>query len=454
VRLVRWFLRGFLPAVALLLSTGASFAWGPHPAITQAALDALGTNHPLKLLLGEHAQRLTNHCWLADFKRLPFRDVDQDFYADDYLLFPGVTSHLDHICPEVRKSYAPYFKRALQALRTESPANAARWIGSLLHFTEDSGSPPHAAEIRGPTHLKMENWVDAAKIHLSNYEPRSLGADDAAALEGFERRMKELIEYSKPRGQRLMTPVLIGNRKAVEPISLECALETSRVAADLLHTLGQLTTSEKRTGGGLRGRIRTAVVPRFERVPARVVIHGTSFSTLTDAEGRFVFRNLPPGRHELSALSPGFRTTNSFVSVASDVEVECDLTMVPGSLVRNSDFAVRWTRHDAPDCWYSTPQGWEGEVIALQPGRKYRLHVAFRPGANGDVLLRWSREVPYDLPQNVRLPRIEGKPIRPGDPEMTFTASESMALLQLTIRGSRPGDVCQGIQLLLENAAP
>ena len=27
----------------------AAMAWGPHPAITQAALDALGTNHPLKL---------------------------------------------------------------------------------------------------------------------------------------------------------------------------------------------------------------------------------------------------------------------------------------------------------------------------------------------------------------------------------------------------------------------
>ena len=88
-----------------------------------------------------------------------------------------------------------------------------------LHFTEDSGSPPYAAEIRGLTHLKMENWVDASKIHLANYEPRNLGADDAAALEGFERRMKELIEYSKPRGQRLMTPVLIGNRKAVEPVA-------------------------------------------------------------------------------------------------------------------------------------------------------------------------------------------------------------------------------------------
>ena len=49
-----WMCLGF---ALLLLSRTAAMAWGPHPAITQAALDALGTNHPLKLLLGEHARR-------------------------------------------------------------------------------------------------------------------------------------------------------------------------------------------------------------------------------------------------------------------------------------------------------------------------------------------------------------------------------------------------------------
>jgi len=62
--------------------------WGPHPRITEAALDVLGTNHPLARALGPQLLRLTNTCWMADFKRLPFREPDQDFYADDYLLFP------------------------------------------------------------------------------------------------------------------------------------------------------------------------------------------------------------------------------------------------------------------------------------------------------------------------------------------------------------------------------
>src|SRR6185436_8600771 len=83
--------------VLLFLLPISCLGWGPHPAITQAALDALGTNNPIVLLLGPQAQRLTNYCWMADFKRLPFREPDQDLYADDYLLFPQAPPHLDHI---------------------------------------------------------------------------------------------------------------------------------------------------------------------------------------------------------------------------------------------------------------------------------------------------------------------------------------------------------------------
>src|SRR5262245_19856910 len=49
-------------------------AWGPHAEITQAALDALGSNDLLVRHLGEHAQRLTNYAWMADYRRLPFEE--------------------------------------------------------------------------------------------------------------------------------------------------------------------------------------------------------------------------------------------------------------------------------------------------------------------------------------------------------------------------------------------
>src|SRR3954469_3155773 len=389
-------LRHALFALLLLLPV-SGFAWGPHPAITQAALDALGTNDPLVLLLGPQAQRLTNYCWMADFKRLPFREPDLDFYADDYLLFPEAPAHWDHICPEVKKTYRPYFLRALQALRTESPANAVRWTGSLLHFVEDTGSPPHAAEIRGPVHGKMENWVDARKIQISSYQPQLLGTNDVGALEGFIRRMDGLIEFSKKRGKSLVTPVLIGHRTAVEPVVLESALETSRVTADLLHTLGYLSQSGDvlKNTAGLVGTVLSTNAPEMEKVPARILVLGTNISSLTDSSGRFEFHRLPPGPLRLAVLRPGSGATNIDVilQAAKTNSLNILLPRLPANLVRNGDFKIKWVRPDAPDCWQHTALGWEGEVIPLKRGQAYRLRVDFKPERAGDVLVRWTKQL-------------------------------------------------------------
>src|SRR5687767_11009157 len=124
-------LRLALVAMAVVMTGSSLKAWGPHGEITMAALDCLGTKHPLVTQLGRELPVLTNYCWLPDYKDLPFRVAEEDFYANDYLLFPPVRRHLDHICPEVEQTYEPYFRRALRALQTESAPNAARWIGSL-----------------------------------------------------------------------------------------------------------------------------------------------------------------------------------------------------------------------------------------------------------------------------------------------------------------------------------
>jgi hypothetical protein len=433
------------------LSVGTARAWGPHPAITQAALDALGARHPLFVLLGPQAQRLTNYCWMADYKRIPFREPDQDFYADDYLLFPQVTTHLDHICPEVKKTYRPYFERALQAMRTEDAANAARWIGSLLHFVEDTGSPPHSAEIRGEVHTKMENWVKPERIFLGNYHPRLLGTNDADALAGFLKRMDELIEFAKPRGKDLVTKVLIGQRSAVEPVVLECALETARVSADLLHTLGHLAGTG--TGGSavLWGEVVSTNAPLMEKVPARVVVLGTNYSTLAGTTGRFEFRGLPAGRLELCAFRPGNGATNVVVSLGAGRtnSVRIVLPSAPANLLRNADFKLHWIRPSAPDCWTKTDLGWEGEIVPLQKDKHYRLKADFKPGADAEVLVRWSRQLPHTLPSGTALPKIDSRPLTPLNSELKFQGTEAMALMQVTIRGkAMPQEVCDRISLV------
>jgi len=433
-----------------LFLVARAYGWGPHAEITQAALDALGTNDALIRRLGEQAQRLTNYAWMADYRRLPFEEPDELFYADDYLLFPEATTHWDHICPEVKLTYRPYFRRALQALRTETPRNAARWIGSLLHFVQDTGSPPHAAEIRGTLHTKMETWVDAKLIRITGHQPRLLGTNDEHALEGFLRRMDEIIEFSKERAKKVRLNVEIGHRKAVEPVVLESALETSRLTADLLHTLGEIGSKQGAGGSELHGVVQSRDPVGLERFPAKVVLEGTSFSTLADLSGRFEFRNLPAGAYEAIALRAGNGLARRRLEVRPGTNT-CSLTLDSASnLLRNADFTVRWKQQDAPDCWDFWQGAWNGEIIPLKIDQKYRLAAKFKPGADGEVLLRWTRYLPHAVPRTATVPIFQSKKLTSAESTHEFTASENFGLLQISIKssGKKPQDVCETVELM------
>jgi hypothetical protein len=439
-------------ALALLVCAVRAFGWGPHAEITQAALNALGTNDLLIRHLGAQAQRLTNYAWMGDYRRLPFEEPGELFYADDYLLFPEAITHWDHICPEVKKTYRPYFRRALQALRTETPRNAARWIGSLLHFVEDTGSPPHAAEIRGVVHTKMETWVNAKLIHLPGYRPQLLGTNDDSALDGFLQRMDGIIEFSKERAKRVRLNVEIGNRKAVEPVVLESALETSRLTADLLHTLGVVALPQPPSGGVLRGLVRSHEPIGLERFPAKVVIEGTLFSTLADLSGQFEFRNLPATNYNLIALRSGNGSARAQIVVRDGITNACHLQLDPSinNLIRNGDFAVSWKQKAAPDAWDFWQGSWNGEIIPLKIGQKYRLMANFKPRADGEVLMRWTRHLPHALPRTAAAPMFQSKKITSSENVHEFTASENFGLLQVSLKcfGKRPQDVFASLQLL------
>jgi len=437
-------------------SAHSARAWGPHPNITQAALETLGTNHPLLLRLGGFAWSLTNYAWMADYKGVPYRDVEQQFYADDYLLFPEAPRHFDHICPEVKLTYRPFWRRAWQALQTEDAANAARWIGSLLHFIEDTGSPPHAAQIRGGIHANMENWVEASRIRIPEYRPVLLGTNVEDALEGLRRRMDGLIEFSRQRAERTRLWVELGNRTSTLPVVLESALETSRVVADVLHTLGRLHATLAPTNHAtLLGTIRSAAPAGMEPFPARVTLSNTLYSTLADGHGNYVFHHLPAGEFHMTVLRPGNDVLSKKVTLPSggtnrsDVQLEAG----DGNVIRNPDFQLKWAKGAGPDYWRGGVGQWEGEIIPLQVGQRYRLKVDFATNATGDVFVRWTRHLPHEIPKLLQrvvpLPRIESKALTPAQPTLEFTGSESMALVQVTVRGSnRLEQVCRQVRLV------
>ena len=119
------------------------------------------------------------------------------------------------------------------------------------------------------------------------------------------------------------------------------------------------------------------------------------------------------------------------------------------NLLRNGDFSVKWVRPDAPDCWTRVGNAWEGEVLALKPEQRYRLIVDFKPGATGDVLVRWTRQLPHTLPQNIKLPKIDSRPLTLEQPTLNFTGSDTMALLQVMVRTKNsPEFLCRSITLV------
>lgn len=431
-----------------LLATSCAFAWGPHSEIAQAALDAMGPDDPLAQHLGADTKRLVQYVWMADNRQQLLSKNDEVFYADDVLLFPAATKHYDHICPAVQQTYSPYFRRALQALRTESPHNAARWIGSLLHFTTDTGSPPHAASINGPVHSKMENWLDAKLIYIPDYKPQLLGSDDASAEAGFIRRMDGLIAFSKQRAERCRADVEADRREPVEPIVLESALETARVTADLLHTLGVLAAK----GNGDAILIGKVIVPKLDhpqmsRLPVKIILRNTLYSTLTSEDGTFSFAPLPAGDYlpVISALGVVRELPPVKLNASSSVTMDAvDLTAeADGNLLRNPDFKLRWVSAEGFDHWNSRmPSGrlggpkpvreWESEKIPLQAGITYRLSVCWKPDVPtaeaSDVSVRTKAKPTYDSPPT------DSAILTPGKTELTLTGSAEAAWAQVIVR--------------------
>ncbi len=437
--------------LVMALSVCTARAWGPHEAITQAALDALGTNDALFAYLGPQAQRLTNYAWMGDYFGVIVEEPDVLFFADDYLLFPEMPRYLDHTGPEVKQAFRPFYHRAVQALRTENRANAARWIGALLHFVQDAGCPPHAAGLRGDVHSKMETWVETERIRIPDHQPKSLGATDDQALQELLRRLDVLIPQAEERGRALRVQVEIGNRSAVRGPVLESALECARLSADLLHTLGQLRSANEKAGAALQGTVASRPPMGLERFPAKVVLQGTSYSTLADLSGRFEFHNLPAGNYTAVACRPGNGTAQAALNLKAGETNQCDLALpaAPASLVPNGDFKLSSIRPNAPDYWYQTKNGWEGEPILLRDGQLYRLVVNFKQGARSQVVARWLKRFDHAVPRYKIEPRFETRTLTPDDRAFVFTSDEKHGLVHLTIRGrAAPSSVIESISLV------
>ena len=263
-------------------------------------------------------------------------------------------------------------------------------MGALLHFVTDSGSPPHTIPILGPNHSKMENWLDASTIDLRGYHPMLLGRTDAEALGGLQTRMAGLIARNRVIAQKMVPYAQADDRGRLEPLAKDCATETAKVAADVIHTLLVLTApAPDNQSASLVVTVTAPSLPEHPLLPAKLVLLGTNYSTLSesvsvgsfDYAGSFHISHLPPGRYHAAVERPGSETLfpEEFVLEAGhELAMDWKLVSAHGNLVQNSDFALHWVRPDAPDHWHYEPskKSWISDNIPVVAGNHYLASMA------------------------------------------------------------------------------
>lgn len=431
--------------LALLVLAIPASAWGPHTQVTQAALDVIDANDPLVRHLGPSFGQLPSYSWMGDYGHSLRTDADgSSYYADDYLLFPGQQKHSRHVMPGVRESLEPYFQRSVQALRTETPVNAARWLGPLLHFTEDSGAPPHAQPGLAD-HGKMENWIDKALISIKGYKPQLLGKTEDEALAAYMQRTERLVAFSKARAEKMAPLVKADDRAAVEPLELECANECSRVVADVLHTLGRISLSPVAGSATVGGTITTKTDAPADGRSAKIVISGTNYSTLTDPTGKWEFRNLPAGTYMGKIHYPGCRMGNFTVRLEPGESRMINVLMVTlkpaGNLLCNPDLRVQWKTPGSPDCWLKTKVGWESDLVPVTAGQKYQLSIRWKHGVKGSAVVRWHTNWSPGLGGSQEEP-----PVTEAQKDVVVTAPENTKSACIIIKSDKPiTDICEAI---------
>lgn len=353
-------------------------SWGPHSEITKAALDVLPCAEKIKSVAGENNfSILPRYSLMSD-------ELCQDlteFYVDDYLLSRYLPRYIEHRMPEVRQGITPHFRRVLQAFRTETYSEVCRQLGPLLHYVEDMGAPPHAMPVYGPEHGPMENWVNIEKINISGYQPVLLGKTEEEALSGLLNRLDRLTAFTVERAEKIFPLVKKGEseRSNVEPVVLECALETARVVSDMLYTVFTIGLSYRKDEGAvLKGTVSFSEFPFHKEKGARIILldniqysklsgkepeekviylSATNYTTHTDKEGHYEFYNLPEGEYRILVERTGSRTAISEpVKLEKGKTSNLNISLLPSNpprnFVRNGDFKLYYLSKDMPDWWF------------------------------------------------------------------------------------------------------
>jgi len=129
------------------------------------------------------------------------------------------------------------YMRILTALHDKHPAEAARYIGVLAHFIEDSLSPPHAVAQPPATHAALEREIPP----LRTRQPRSAGTHIIPAAETILDRLYAAAEVNRKNMPAMLAALSAKDQPALVSLCLAPAQSAAGLLADSLFTLFQLS---------------------------------------------------------------------------------------------------------------------------------------------------------------------------------------------------------------------
>ena len=116
-------------------------------------------------------------------------------------------------------------------------------------------------------------------------------------------------------------------------ISLECSMGYARCITNFICLVALFAALPASSAWGQSASISGSVTDAADDSPlvgANVVVLGTGFGAATDAEGRYLVANLPPGTYTIRISFTGFETEQFEIQLGSDENYTLDAALIAG----------------------------------------------------------------------------------------------------------------------------
>lgn len=243
---------------AAIILQSPVFAWDKvnHANITRAAFEQLTRKE--QRMFGSAADSMIEHYSLnPDYHRAAVRQKNQariDFY-EPYVNLPLLQNIKQWHKNEDDNSGVCFYitaklmHHAVLNLRKGEILEAAKYLGSLAHFTEDNTCPVHvlpdktiAQLLNSPNYpqpIDIHRAVDRAvfTVSISGYEPRLLGENLVEASEAIYFRFRENRINARAKIVPLIQAVFAEDEAGIAKYGAAAAEPAARLFADILHTV-------------------------------------------------------------------------------------------------------------------------------------------------------------------------------------------------------------------------